>query len=135
MCACQKSYTSIIMTSITWAGPRYVQELGTFFGPENRTQRRCDSSCSFLNFQSIPWYWAVEHVKEAKRMHNTDTLMDNMDIVSDAKWVTNLFYFTLLTIYTLVQVLQKPQTNQKCECFWCSSEFYRGFTRLNFQEF
>ena len=39
--ACQKSYTSIIMTSITWAGPRYVQELGTFLGPENRTQRRC----------------------------------------------------------------------------------------------
>ena len=29
------------MTSITWAGPRYVQELGTFLGPENRTQRRC----------------------------------------------------------------------------------------------
>ena len=50
-------------------------------------------------------------------MHNTDTLMDNMDIVSNAKGVTNLFYFTLLTIYTLVQVLQKPQTNQKCECF------------------
>ena len=24
------------MTSITWAGPRYVQELGTFLGPENR---------------------------------------------------------------------------------------------------
>ena len=45
-------------------------------------------------------------------MHNTDTLMDNMDIVSNAKRVTNLFYFTLLTIYTLVQVLQKPQTNQ-----------------------
>ena len=30
------------MTSITWAGPRYVQELGTFLGPENRTQRHCD---------------------------------------------------------------------------------------------
>ena len=41
MCACQKSYTSIIMTSITWAGPRCVQELGTFLGPQNRTQGRC----------------------------------------------------------------------------------------------
>ena len=40
-CACQKSYTSIIMTSITWAGPRYVQELGTFSGSQNRTQRGC----------------------------------------------------------------------------------------------
>ena len=30
------------MTSITWAGPRYLQELGTFLGPENRTQRRCE---------------------------------------------------------------------------------------------
>ena len=29
------------MTSITWAGPRCVQELGTFLEPENRTQRRC----------------------------------------------------------------------------------------------
>ena len=41
-CTCQKSYTSIIITSITWAGPRCVQELGTFLGPENRTQRRCE---------------------------------------------------------------------------------------------
>ena len=30
------------MTSITWAGPRYVQELGTFSGSQNRTQRGCD---------------------------------------------------------------------------------------------
>ena len=29
------------MTSITWAGPRYVQELGAFLGPENPTQRGC----------------------------------------------------------------------------------------------
>ena len=28
------------MTSITWAGPRCVQQLGAFLGPENRTQRR-----------------------------------------------------------------------------------------------
>ena len=30
------------MTSITWAGPRYVQELGAFLGPENPTQRGCE---------------------------------------------------------------------------------------------
>ncbi len=30
------------MTSITWAGPRCVQELATFLGPQNRTQGRCD---------------------------------------------------------------------------------------------
>ena len=42
MCACQKSYTSIIMTSITWAGPRCVQEAATFLGPQNRTQGRCE---------------------------------------------------------------------------------------------
>ena len=124
-----------------WPSPQGAEEVQhdprlyaglQLFCPKNDKKH---SSCSFLNFRSIPWSCAVEHVKKAKRMHNTDTLMDNMDIVSDAKWVTNLFYFTLLTIYTLVQVLQKPQTNQKCECFWCSSEFYRGFTRLNFQEF
>ena len=26
------------MTSITWASPRYVQELATILGPQNRTQ-------------------------------------------------------------------------------------------------
>ena len=40
-CACEKSYISIKMTSITWAGPRCVQDLGTIFGPQNRTQGRC----------------------------------------------------------------------------------------------
>ena len=29
------------MTSITWASPRYVQELTTILGPENRTQGSC----------------------------------------------------------------------------------------------
>ena len=32
----------MIMTSITWAGPRCVQELATFLGLQNRTQGRCD---------------------------------------------------------------------------------------------
>ena len=41
MCACQKSYTSIIMTSITWAGPTCVQEAAAILGPQNRTQGRC----------------------------------------------------------------------------------------------
>ena len=31
------------MTFITQASLRYVQELGTFLGPQNRTQGRCDS--------------------------------------------------------------------------------------------
>ena len=29
------------MTSITWASPRYVQELTTILGPQNRTQGSC----------------------------------------------------------------------------------------------
>ena len=29
------------MTSITWAGPSCVQELGTFLAPQKRTQGRC----------------------------------------------------------------------------------------------
>ena len=53
MCACQKSYTSIIITSITWAGPRCVQGLGAFLGPENRTQRRSVyHSVTFIYFIS-----------------------------------------------------------------------------------
>ena len=34
---------SIISSIITWASPRYVQELATILGPQNRTQGRCDS--------------------------------------------------------------------------------------------
>ena len=30
------------MTSITWASPRYVQELTTILGPQNRTQGSCE---------------------------------------------------------------------------------------------
>ena len=29
------------MTSITWAGPRFVQEAATILGPQNRTQGSC----------------------------------------------------------------------------------------------
>ena len=31
------------MTSITWAGPRCVQEAAAILGPQNRTQGRCES--------------------------------------------------------------------------------------------
>ena len=41
-CACEKSYMSIIMTSITWAGPSCVQEPATILAPQNRTQGRCE---------------------------------------------------------------------------------------------
>ena len=30
------------MTSTTWASPRYVQELATILGPQNRIQESCD---------------------------------------------------------------------------------------------
>ena len=52
-CACQKSYTSIIITSITWAGPRCVQELGAISGSQNRTQRGCVSFCGSIHIYSI----------------------------------------------------------------------------------
>jgi len=42
-CACEKSYISIIMTSITWAGSRCVQEPAAILAPQNRTQGRCES--------------------------------------------------------------------------------------------
>ena len=36
------------MTSITWASPRYVQELATILGPQNPTQRSCDMLCNII---------------------------------------------------------------------------------------
>ena len=64
------------MTSITQASLRYVQELGTFLGPQNRTQGRCDiyypcdvSGLAYVGekdeegtmFDSMPTalYWAI----------------------------------------------------------------------------
>ena len=40
-CACESFLISIIITSITWAGPRCVQEMGNILGPQNRTHVRC----------------------------------------------------------------------------------------------
>ena len=51
MCACQKSYTLIIMTSITWAGPRCVQEAAAILGPQNRIQGRCDALIQVHGYQ------------------------------------------------------------------------------------
>ena len=49
--------TSIIMTSITWAGPRCVQELATFLGPQNRTQGRCGirylPKCTYVDIRYV----------------------------------------------------------------------------------
>ena len=33
------------MTSITWVGPRCVQEPAAILAPQNRTQGRCDYIC------------------------------------------------------------------------------------------
>ena len=41
-CACEKSYISNIITFITQASLKYLQELGTFLAPQNRTQGRCE---------------------------------------------------------------------------------------------
>ena len=41
------------MTSITWAGPRCVQELATFLGPQNRTQGRCDKKLALEQTKKI----------------------------------------------------------------------------------
>ena len=53
MCACQKSYTPIIMTSITWACPKCVQEAAAILGPQNRIQGRC----------VVYWVFASEEMK------------------------------------------------------------------------
>ena len=36
------------MTSTTWASPRYVQELATILGPQNRTQGSCELAMLYL---------------------------------------------------------------------------------------
>ena len=41
------------MTFITWASPRYVQELTTILGPQNRTQGSCVVYIGFTLYTSI----------------------------------------------------------------------------------
>ena len=36
------------MTSITWAGPRCVQEAAAILAPQNRTQGRCEQLLNYL---------------------------------------------------------------------------------------
>ena len=47
-CACEKSYISIIITFITQASLKYLQELGTFLAPQNPTQGRCELQLSCI---------------------------------------------------------------------------------------
>ena len=42
------------MTSITWAGPRCVQEAAAIFGSQNRTQGRCGVLMSPLSHNVTP---------------------------------------------------------------------------------
>ena len=79
MCACQKSYTLIIMTSITWAGPRCVQEAAAILGSQNRTQGRCElqlqigipssSSIGNINISDLPAcdLASAQHVKVIRK--------------------------------------------------------------------
>ena len=67
------------MTSITWAGPRYVQELGTFLGPENRTQRRCD----LYLFASVQVYLVVGGMDGAAA-----AWIDSTEVFSGGRWRT-----------------------------------------------
>ena len=41
-CACEKSYISIIITFITQASLKYLQEAAAILAPQNRIQGRCD---------------------------------------------------------------------------------------------
>ena len=41
------------MTSITWAGPRCVQEAAAILGPQNRTQGRCE-------YQIVKWQFGQQ---------------------------------------------------------------------------
>ena len=53
------------MSSITWAGSRYVQELATILGPQSRTQGRCGlyCTCSYIfskNFEEKPSSFSLD---------------------------------------------------------------------------
>ena len=43
------------MTSITWASLRYVQELTTILGPQNRTQGSCVQQSLLALFQNTKY--------------------------------------------------------------------------------
>ncbi len=70
------------MTSITWAGPRCVQEAAAILGPQNRTQGRCEASIGqhYTNMQGgsilLEWYSSlIKHIfNEFHNINEQDSL-------------------------------------------------------------
>ena len=54
------------MTSTTWASPRYVQELATILGPQNRTQERCGVFSTYFGSISISSFFNRPQFKNVK---------------------------------------------------------------------
>ena len=51
------------MSSITWAGPRCVQELAAILAPQNRIQGRCDQLYYSVCFSGmVGWAWGCQEI-------------------------------------------------------------------------
>ena len=70
------------MTSITWTSPRYVQELATILGPQNRTQGSCgvneESWLGYLASQDLRTPRTPPHIYHILRNQQQQaTALDN----------------------------------------------------------
>ena len=75
-CACEKSYISIIITFITQASLKYLQEHGTFLAPQNHTQGRCDGGNISIFFTKFsPLFQASLYVGELKSFQGIEDIV------------------------------------------------------------
>ena len=119
MCACQKYYTSIIITSITWAGPRCVQEAAAILGHQNCTQGRC-GVIKLCNYSLDCWIYGLNDL-------NTDKTVVTRAGVAKLLPPANSYYDLTLILFTnrmnwIVMSSQKPHTEYDMWYFKCWAE-------------
>ena len=84
------------MTSTTWASPRYVQELATIFGPQNRTQGSCVMFC--LRTTSLS-----EGDEESCRASSSAEMFRSENRIIVRKLLTWLYFVSLSEVDTALQ--------------------------------
>ena len=84
------------MTSTTWASPRYVQELATILGPQNRTQGSCVMFC--LRTTSLS-----EGDEETCRASSSAEMFRSENRIIVRKLLTWLYFVSLSEVDTALQ--------------------------------
>ena len=92
------------MTSITWAGPKCVQEAAAILGPQNRIQGRCGNQ-PYLVFPNEIEIIVCKTSRSLKPPSNEGSLLTNISILGEA--LPQNFFDT----FAVYSVADEPVTN------------------------